>query len=77
MPERRPSTTYRASDQARGLLDRLTAALQLSRSDVIERALIELARREGLAPAAAPPRPRRRPQRRVVADPPGLIGDDR
>jgi len=57
-------SSYRLSDRARGLIDRLADHLGVSKTDVIEIAVRSLARREleGVA-EPAPKRPRGRPRR--------------
>jgi hypothetical protein len=46
MPTDKPPTSYRLSEKARGLIDRLAGALGLSRTAIVEMAIRQLARRE-------------------------------
>ncbi len=74
----RSPRTFQVSDQISRLIEALGVAFDLTNADVLARAVAELAERAGLAVAAAdepPPRPRRPPADRTVADPPGPIGD--
>jgi hypothetical protein len=57
-------SSYRFSDQARELIDRLAAHLGVSKTDVIEMAVRMLARREFEGVGEPPPkRPRGRPRK--------------
>jgi hypothetical protein len=59
-------SSYRFSDHARELIDRLAAHLGVSKTDVIEMAVRLLARREFEDPGEPPPkRPRRRPRKQA------------
>ena len=59
MPGQRKPTTFQVSEQTRQLIDQLGVALDLTRADVLARAVGELAQRTGLAlvPEAEPPPP--------------------
>jgi hypothetical protein len=56
-------SSYRFSDQARELIDRLAAHLGVSKTDVIEVAVRLLARREFEGVEPPPKRPRGRPRK--------------
>lgn len=77
MSARRSPRTFQVSTQTIRLVEALGVTLDLTNADVLARAVAELAARAGLAVPAGepPPRPRRPPGQRRIADPPGPIGD--
>ncbi len=69
--------TFTAGPAVQHLLAELEERLQMNRSAIMTLALVEMARREGLSipdERALRRAAQRRPQGRLIADPPGPIG---
>jgi hypothetical protein len=65
MATSKPPTSYRLSEQATECIARLAEHLGVSKTDVVEMAVRQLARKElgERLPGPAPKRPRRRPRK--------------